>query len=107
MPRADLITTVNKVQAWETGSWCSRGSPSIPGSRLPIPHSRHLPCSSSLPLSVVPTSVNRSSRSEEHTSELQSLMRISYAVLCLKNKNYLMKLQLSHTNNKPRTHHNK
>src|SRR3546814_8970354 len=25
-------------------------------------------------------------RSEEHTSELQSLMRISYAVLCLKNK---------------------
>src|SRR3546814_5592807 len=26
-------------------------------------------------------------RSEEHTSELQSLMRISYAVLCLKQKN--------------------
>src|SRR3546814_1036269 len=25
-------------------------------------------------------------RSEEHTSELQSLMRISYAVVCLKNK---------------------
>src|SRR3546814_9009607 len=30
----------------------------------------------------------RSARSEEHTSELQSLMRISYAVFCLKkNKN--------------------
>src|SRR3546814_8512190 len=29
----------------------------------------------------------RSFRSEEHTSELQSLMRISYAVLCLKNTN--------------------
>src|SRR3546814_10728972 len=27
------------------------------------------------------------SRSEEHTSELQSLMRISYAVFCLKQKN--------------------
>src|SRR3546814_3515328 len=27
-------------------------------------------------------------RSEEHTSELQSLMRISYAVLCLKKKQY-------------------
>src|SRR3546814_1163383 len=27
-------------------------------------------------------------RSEEHTSELQSLMRISYAVLCLKNKKH-------------------
>src|SRR3546814_7150284 len=28
----------------------------------------------------------RSTRSEEHTSELQSLMRISYAVFCLKKK---------------------
>src|SRR3546814_12895816 len=28
----------------------------------------------------------RARRSEEHTSELQSLMRISYAVLCLKKK---------------------
>src|SRR3546814_8316709 len=28
----------------------------------------------------------RSHRSEEHTSELQSLMRISYAVFCLKKK---------------------
>src|SRR3546814_5434000 len=30
----------------------------------------------------------RSMRSEEHTSELQSLMRISYAVFCLKKKNH-------------------
>src|SRR3546814_2450616 len=29
----------------------------------------------------------RHGRSEEHTSELQSLMRISYAVFCLKKKN--------------------
>src|SRR3546814_3094188 len=29
-------------------------------------------------------------RSEEHTSELQSLMRISYAVFCLKKKNTLV-----------------
>src|SRR3546814_1690024 len=29
----------------------------------------------------------RTFRSEEHTSELQSLMRISYAVFCLKKKN--------------------
>src|SRR3546814_6805092 len=28
-------------------------------------------------------------RSEEHTSELQSLMRTSYAVFCLKKKNYI------------------
>src|SRR3546814_2516487 len=30
--------------------------------------------------------VNRELRSEEHTSELQSLMRISYAVFCLQKK---------------------
>src|SRR3546814_2808490 len=30
-------------------------------------------------------------RSEEHTSELQSLMRISYAVFCLKKKNIIDK----------------
>src|SRR3546814_7011681 len=33
-------------------------------------------------------------RSEEHTSELQSLMRISYAVFCLKKKNNIAKLLL-------------
>src|SRR3546814_7328554 len=32
------------------------------------------------------TLASNSSRSEEHTSELQSLMRISYAVFCLKKK---------------------
>src|SRR3546814_7192389 len=32
-------------------------------------------------------SIHGSHRSEEHTSELQSLMRISYAVFCLKKKN--------------------
>src|SRR3546814_5297754 len=31
--------------------------------------------------------ITDASRSEEHTSELQSLMRISYAVFCLKKKN--------------------
>src|SRR3546814_7698266 len=35
-------------------------------------------------------------RSEEHTSELQSLMRISYAVFCLKKKK--QKLKLHHRN---------
>src|SRR3546814_3842471 len=34
-------------------------------------------------------------RSEEHTSELQSLMRISYAVFCLKNKKYKTKIHIS------------
>src|SRR3546814_1203313 len=38
-------------------------------------------------------------RSEEHTSELQSLMRISYAVFCLKKK----KLTKHETHNKTQT----
>src|SRR3546814_8146042 len=42
-------------------------------------------CRSSVPL-FLSVFVLHSSRSEEHTSELQSLMRISYAVCCLKKK---------------------
>src|SRR3546814_4355181 len=40
-------------------------------------------------------------RSEEHTSELQSLMRISYAVFCLKKKNIMNcpKANYIHRNN--------
>src|SRR3546814_2582819 len=36
---------------------------------------------------AMPDNREESFRSEEHTSELQSLMRISYAVFCLKKKN--------------------
>src|SRR3546814_10745489 len=36
------------------------------------------------PLCVASPRMDRDARSEEHTSELQSLMRISYAVFCLK-----------------------
>src|SRR3546814_8066073 len=35
----------------------------------------------------LPVRAAHKARSEEHTSELQSLMRISYAVFCLKKKN--------------------
>src|SRR3546814_1933060 len=35
-------------------------------------------------------------RSEEHTSELQSLMRISYAVFCLKTKNKILNIGRAH-----------
>src|SRR3546814_6255782 len=40
---------------------------------------------------VPPPELAADGRSEEHTSELQSLMRISYAVFCLKKKNTLNK----------------
>src|SRR3546814_7325852 len=42
--------------------------------------------------------INHTRRSEEHTSELQSLMRISYAVFCLKKK------KTTKTSNKTITH---
>src|SRR3546814_1008526 len=38
----------------------------------------------------------RRGRSEEHTSELQSLMRISYAVFCLKKKKKIKKVYRLH-----------
>src|SRR3546814_3446088 len=45
------------------------------------------------------------SRSEEHTSELQSLMRISYAVFCLKKKTDKQTNQSHHSNNSIQKHH--
>src|SRR3546814_2551415 len=43
-------------------------------------------CNSSIASSAASTPSFAAIRSEEHTSELQSLMRISYAVFCLKTK---------------------
>src|SRR3546814_8810561 len=40
-----------------------------------------------------------SRRSEEHTSELQSLMRISYAVFCLKKKNTITTIKSLYKDN--------
>src|SRR3546814_8223083 len=44
-------------------------------------HGPHRPCP---PSPAARATVSARTRSEEHTSELQSLMRISYAVFCLK-----------------------
>src|SRR3546814_1386185 len=43
-------------------------------------------------------------RSEEHTSELQSLMRISYAVFCLKKKHKKIKCNKHQHTHKKHTH---
>src|SRR3546814_6660711 len=48
------------------------------------------------PAARIPSPPWRARRSEEHTSELQSLMRISYAVFCLK-KNKNKNLRQIHT----------
>src|SRR3546814_7727711 len=44
-------------------------------------------------------------RSEEHTSELQSLMRISYAVFCLKKKIIITHSIISHIKTQKQYHH--
>src|SRR3546814_2595399 len=48
--------------------------------------------------------IQHQGRSEEHTSELQSLMRISYAVFCLKKKKINQPVRTkSHSNHKTNT----
>src|SRR3546814_8084789 len=64
---------------------------------------RRVPAGLELPADFVPESHlirDCDPRSEEHTSELQSLMRISYAVFCLKKKT-------TSTNNKHNVRHQK
>src|SRR6187399_3248165 len=53
---------------------------------LPIWRPPHLHCSRSAPRPPAPPCRSTRPRSEEHTSELQSLAVISYAVFCLKKK---------------------
>src|SRR3546814_5653995 len=51
------------------------------------------------------TGAAKNERSEEHTSELQSLMRISYAVFCLKKKKKVHEERtLDNTNVKQQSH---
>src|SRR3546814_9959972 len=54
------------------------------GAKLPRVHLRHQNLLE--PAQQVAQVARQRPRSEEHTSELQSLMRISYAVFCLKKK---------------------
>src|SRR3546814_1603706 len=57
-----------------------------PGGELPRDHALTLLFEHAVGLDHRGGDVAQAVRSEEHTSELQSLMRISYAVFCLKKK---------------------
>src|SRR3546814_1227515 len=78
------------------------GSRSVCSSKL---RDRRLAMASGVAYSEVPWWLPKGQRSEEHTSELQSLMRISYAVFCLKKNirkrriNYMKKQHTQHTIN--------
>src|SRR3546814_3288233 len=66
------------------------------GRRGPIPAGRHGVYSPVTPQLQTGSSGQGILRSEEHTSELQSLMRISYAVVCLENKHSINNDVTSH-----------
>src|SRR3546814_5450563 len=72
-PRTAVAARAYRDRAAAIG--CSQG---VIGCRDILPH-----CTALQPTENI---TNWSGRSEEHTSELQSLMRISYAVFCLKKK---------------------
>src|SRR3546814_10774583 len=72
----------------------SLGREKYPENMCQRPYERHwflklrsISLATSCPVSVSTMEPQTMIRSEEHTSELQSLMRISYAVFCLKKKN--------------------
>src|SRR3546814_3161349 len=70
--------TYTVVAKWaRTGQLRVDGNRATPGDRLQAGQTLRVP-----PLEPA----KATARSEEHTSELQSLMRISYAVFCLKKK---------------------
>src|SRR3546814_4870334 len=88
-----IFTSLN----WMPPALNARSALSAPSADTSIGSSLHSPPASAPP-PASPAAPPRppspqSRRSEEHTSELQSLMRISYAVFCLKKKN---KKQLAH-----------
>src|SRR3546814_3362567 len=78
-----LLTLCEKFSSGEFGNARppprQMGEEVIPERARPVPFWRH-------GFLVLCLTVSRPFRSEEHTSELQSLMRISYAVFCLKKK---------------------
>src|SRR3546814_3318513 len=89
MTVAIAVSLVVSPAGWTTAStWLA--------SRMVRPlASRHAPCAGQVvkpagKAGAITSSMkaSHSGRSEEHTSELQSLMRISYAVFCLKKKKH-------------------
>src|SRR3546814_8195486 len=75
-----------------TRSSAARGGRACGGLQMPVVRRRTAPAGRGRDRgSGVPTGplvIRHVRRSEEHTSELQSLMRISYAVFCLNKKTY-------------------
>src|SRR3546814_8050776 len=88
-PRADAVATsfaeVGKVRASDRGKLVLTGNPVRDAIRR-VREAVAEPLGADEPIVIL---VTGGSRSEEHTSELQSLMRSSYAVFCLKQKTHI------------------
>src|SRR3546814_7044646 len=96
MPRVAPVMSVCPCDSFIAASrrlWsCDAFHASYPGSRCrrnawcsDCPRMPMNPCANGNG-NQTPAAMHAHTRSEEHTSELQSLMRISYSVLCLKKK---------------------
>src|SRR3546814_6861188 len=73
----------------DKSSCTNRGATLIAPSRpKEVANARTVLCAWSHPSQPATSDAKRASRSEEHTSALQSLMRISYAVFCLKKQQH-------------------
>src|SRR3546814_10256684 len=72
--------------------------PPVASDRLYLDHAATTPILPQAKAAMAEALESWSNRSEEHTSELQSLMRISYAVFCLKKKKKSNTNQQSNTN---------
>src|SRR3546814_7887607 len=79
--RASLLADV--PDQWKAVDLASREKQDLPPSYQPLRPPTASDLADGLPR---PWKLAAEPRSEEHTSELQSLMRISYAVFCLKKK---------------------
>src|SRR3546814_4109880 len=90
---ATAPTSMTASTTSPAGSWPSTARSSPTTTLTPVPSSRP---SDDLE--------GRAHRSEEHTSELQSLMRISYAVFCLKKKTHHTHTPADSVLNTQRTH---
>src|SRR3546814_5471951 len=75
--------------------------PSMPAAKnppaAPMPPRTRISADSKIHFLLLPPFFFDVLRSEEHTSELQSLMRISYAVFCLKKKKVHYTIQINYT----------
>src|SRR3546814_8258923 len=96
----DLCAAVERAKAARGVTW-SR-DPDSPFGQCPVPSAQTIWLGSSdgqyldrLTIAIAPYEIGPYVRSEEHTSELQSLMRISYAVFCLKKKKQNKNIQMN------------